>query len=489
MHSRTLITRAFLAVAVAVFPAVFVSCGGDSGGDSGSPMEPPPPDPPAPNVLPTARFALSAEEGSAPLMVTFDASASSDPDGTLVSYAWAFGDGGTGTGQQTSHTFLDVGLFQVELTVRDDRSGEASTKDSVFVASPPGTGSNTIEGLVWFDRDLDGTQGAGEPGLERFVLFLDEDGDQEHDPGEALTFSSADGSYAFAGLDAGSSYTVTQLLPFGWSNTTPGLAASPTPVPPGPARIINGDVAEIDDFPFQVALMIGTFQFCGGTLVNSRWVLTAAHCVAGAFAADFEVLLGTHDLISGGERVGVGAIRVHPDFGNSLDNDVALVRLVSPVLRSRPFLQTRDQPSLSLPGVTATSIGWGEIEDGTQPNRLRRVELPIITNKLCSENAGIFFGSIGDRTICAGGPNFGKGVCFGDSGGPLLVPFQESWAQVGITSFGVALNDCENVPGAFSRVSELFEYIVAVAKIEASGTYVVDWNGASTVRVDFGNFH
>ena len=157
---RTVISRASLMVAVAVFSAVFVSCGGDSG----SPMTPPPPDPPAPNLLPTASFTLSAEEGSTPLAVTFDASASSDPDGTLVSYAWAFGDGGTGTGQQTSHTFTDVGLFQVELTVRDDRSGEASTKDSVFVASPPGTGSNTIEGLVWFDRDLDGTPEGGKGG-------------------------------------------------------------------------------------------------------------------------------------------------------------------------------------------------------------------------------------------------------------------------------------------------------------------------------------
>ena len=163
---RTLIVRSFLMVAVAVFSNVFVSCGGDSG----SPMTPPPPDPPAPNLLPTASFTLSAEEGSTPLAVTFDASASSDPDGMLVSYAWAFGDGGTGTGQQTSHTFTDVGLFQVELTVRDDRSGEASTKDSVFVASPAGAGPNTIEGLVWFDRDLDGTPDAGEPGRDGCLL-------------------------------------------------------------------------------------------------------------------------------------------------------------------------------------------------------------------------------------------------------------------------------------------------------------------------------
>lgn len=157
--------------------------------------------------------------------------------------------------------------------------------------------------------------------------------------------------------------------------------------------------------------------------------------------------------------------------------------------RSRPFLQTRDQLSLSLPGTAATAIGWGEIEDGSQPNRLRRVELPIITNKLCAETAGFTSGFIGERTICAGGTNLDKGICFGDSGGPLLVSFQDSWAQIGVTSFLVARNRCGNVPSAYSRVSELFEYIVSVAKIEASGTVVVNWSGGSTVRVDFGNFH
>jgi PKD repeat protein len=65
-----------------------------------------------PNEPPTARFSATPNTGEAPLAVSFDASASSDPDGTIVRYDWAFGDGTTGTGETTSHTYTTAGTFQ-----------------------------------------------------------------------------------------------------------------------------------------------------------------------------------------------------------------------------------------------------------------------------------------------------------------------------------------------------------------------------------------
>ena len=120
--------------------AVFAACGGDGGGPAG-PGPPDPPEPPAPNELPTARITSSVDAGPAPLAVTFDARSSTDPDGTIASYSWTFGDGGSASGAEVSHTFNQAGLFQVELTVVDDRGGADSTKDSVFVSSPPGPGN------------------------------------------------------------------------------------------------------------------------------------------------------------------------------------------------------------------------------------------------------------------------------------------------------------------------------------------------------------
>ena len=257
------------------------------GADEESPVAPPPPPPPPeePNELPTAAFAVDVDRGRAPLEVSFDASASSDPDGNLVSYEWTFGDGGTATGVRVAHTYNGAGIFEVELTVRDDRDGEASADDAVTVASPAGSGPNMIHGTVWLDRDQDEAMDEDERTLGGFTVFLDLDGDGAYDNGEPLALTGADGSYEFAGLDAGRSYSVSQVLRFGWSSTFAGPSGAPAGgPPPGTAAIVNGKDADIEDFPFQVALRYRNTvgQFCGGTFVNSRYVLTAAHCVFGA---------------------------------------------------------------------------------------------------------------------------------------------------------------------------------------------------------------
>lgn len=484
--------RARLSLLVSVL--LLASCGDDDE----SPVAPPPPPPPPPqepNQLPTAGFTIDVDRGQAPLEVTFDASASTDSDGSLVSYSWNFGDGGTAAGVRVTHTYDGAGVFEVELTVRDDRDGEASATGDVTVASAAGSGPNVIQGTVWFDRNQDEAIDEGERVLEGFKVFLDLDADGAYDNGEPLTFTAADGTYEFAGLDAGRNYPVSQILDFGWSSTFAGPAAQGAgALPPDVAAIVNGDDADIEDFPFQAALMVpGTdFQFCGGTLINSRYLLTAAHCVFGAPANEIEVLLGSADLTSGGERVNVQAVRSHPEFGQTIDYDVALLRLEGSHMRPRVYLQHPDEPAYSTPGDTATAIGWGQIgsgTDGQDTDILQRTTLPLITNDECDKVAGTFFASITQRVICAGAERLGRGVCFGDSGGPLLVPYEESWMEVGISSFLVNRDQCGNIPAAFARVSELYDYIVAVARIEDSLAHEVDWSEGTTARVDFGNFH
>lgn len=470
-----------------------LSCGGDE--ESPVAPTPPPPPPQQPNQLPTAAFTVDVDRGQAPLEVSFDASASSDPDGNLVSYEWTFGDGGTASGVRVTHTYDDGGVFEVELTVRDDRDGEASAGDEVTVASPAGSGPNMIQGTVWFDRNLNEAMDEDERTLEGFTVFLDLDGDGVYDNGEPLAFSAADGTYEFAGLDADRSYTVSQTLRFGWSSTFAGPSAMPSgALLPRVAAIVNGENAAIEDFPFQVALRTseGQFQFCGGTFVNSRYVLTAAHCVFGAPAGEIEVYAGSADLNAGGEQIKVQAVRSHPEFGQTIDYDVALLRLEGSHLYPRVHLQSPDQPEYSNPGDTATAIGWGQIGEGTDgldTDILQRTPLPLITNDECDRIAGAAFGSITPRVICAGAERLGRGVCFGDSGGPLLVPYEDSWMEVGISSFLVNRDQCGNIPTAFARVTGLYDFIVAVARIEDSLTYEVDWSKGTTARVDFGNFH
>ncbi|WP_130011476.1 PKD domain-containing protein [Serinicoccus sediminis] len=99
-----------------------------------------------PNVDPTAQFTTSTDD----LAVSLDASASADEDGEIVGYAWDFGDGETGEGVTTTHTYAQAGTYEVTLTVTDDRGGEATTTQDVTVAVQP-----NIEPTAAFTADTD----------------------------------------------------------------------------------------------------------------------------------------------------------------------------------------------------------------------------------------------------------------------------------------------------------------------------------------------
>ncbi|HET7338652.1 MAG TPA: PKD domain-containing protein [Candidatus Dormibacteraeota bacterium] len=88
------------------------------------------------NLPPVASFSESTTNGTAPLTVAFDAAASHDPDGTIASYAWDFGDGTIGTGATISHTFTHPGNFAIRLIVSDDGGAQGFTESSVLVREP-----------------------------------------------------------------------------------------------------------------------------------------------------------------------------------------------------------------------------------------------------------------------------------------------------------------------------------------------------------------
>ena len=88
------------------------------------------------NAAPAASFRRSPQAGNAPLSVFFDASTSADPDGTIVTFAWRYGDGGVGDGVTTTHTYTSAGLYETELSVTDDQGGTGTTMRMVDVTAP-----------------------------------------------------------------------------------------------------------------------------------------------------------------------------------------------------------------------------------------------------------------------------------------------------------------------------------------------------------------
>lgn len=117
----------------------------------------------APNQLPTAAFTWSAQA----LQLSFDASGSADPDGTIASYNWDFGDGTTGSGVAPQHTYTSAGDYTVKLVVADNRGGTATVSKTVTAsvrvnAKPVAVIASSANGLkVSFDgtgsTDSDGT--------------------------------------------------------------------------------------------------------------------------------------------------------------------------------------------------------------------------------------------------------------------------------------------------------------------------------------------
>jgi len=95
--------------------------------------------PPAPiNQAPTANFSCSTTSGESPLTVSFDASGSHDPDGSITSFAWVYGDGTTGSGKTVSHTYstTTAKLFSAKLTVTDDGGAQSSVTHKISVTVP-----------------------------------------------------------------------------------------------------------------------------------------------------------------------------------------------------------------------------------------------------------------------------------------------------------------------------------------------------------------
>jgi secreted trypsin-like serine protease len=249
-----------------------------------------------------------------------------------------------------------------------------------------------------------------------------------------------------------------------------------TPDRGGVPQIIGGGVAPPGKWPFQVALLdAGTSnnslaQFCGGTLITRRHVLTAAHCLEGLRASEFRVLTGTQSLGSGGTRRQVASLRIHPQYRSSTqDYDIAVATLKTVVQNVKPItmLSSTSESVFAAPGTLAYVIGWGDMQrgGGTQfPTQLRQVQVPLVTRAICNRPAS-YDGDVTLRMICAGYQQGGKDACQGDSGGPLIVQDGSgNWrVQAGIVSWG---DECaaRNFYGVYSRVAVLSNWVKAAIR-------------------------
>jgi len=253
----------------------------------------------------------------------------------------------------------------------------------------------------------------------------------------------------------------------GWINFGPSVRAQ-TPATADTPTIIGGHEAEIGAWPWQAALIdagepdAAQGQFCGGALIAAQWVLTAAHCVEGESAAAVEVVLGRHRLSSpGGERLAVDTILTHPDYRSYLSgSDLALLHLAHPSTQTPLPIDNNASLPAELRALRATVIGWGATDTTSGSEVLREASIPLVAREVC--NAGYFTdGLVTPGMICAGYPKGGKGSCYGDSGGPLMIATDVApgWLEVGIVSWGPSGCRAQNQYGVYTRVASFQPWI------------------------------
>ncbi|XPS73274.1 Trypsin [Ascochyta lentis] len=236
-------------------------------------------------------------------------------------------------------------------------------------------------------------------------------------------------------------------------------AVTAAPTPQDSVDIVGGTTAAAGEFPFIVSLQRSGSHFCGGTLLNSRTVVTAAHCTVGQTASSLTVRAGSLNRNSGGTLVRVSSITVHPSFSSStLNNDVAIWKLATAIPTSSTIGYASLPAANSDPaaGSTTTVAGWGTTSSGgTSPTTLRKVDVPIVSRATCRQNYSV--AEITDNMVCAGLTAGGKDSCQGDSGGSLV---NAARTLVGIVSWG---NGCAQAgqPGVYSRVGTLLSFINA----------------------------
>ncbi|ESO08566.1 hypothetical protein HELRODRAFT_190772 [Helobdella robusta] len=244
-------------------------------------------------------------------------------------------------------------------------------------------------------------------------------------------------------------------------------------------RIVGGEPARLHSWPWQARLLKyssnhSAVDICGGTIISSQYVVTAAHCVwnkeknKSENASRYLVIAGDHDRLSewDGEtqNVSLEYIEAHPDYNyNSSLNDIAILKLVTDLKFNENVSKCCISSTPPVKNEFCLATGWGVTQKVTESKDfLRQVNLPIISTKLCRS---VYFGDkVKSGMFCAGYKRGGKDTCQGDSGGPLVCKRSGVWFLTGITSWGVGCAE-PNSPGVYTEVSDYVQWIQSVVKI------------------------
>ncbi|KFB35197.1 serine protease 14 [Anopheles sinensis] len=253
----------------------------------------------------------------------------------------------------------------------------------------------------------------------------------------------------------------------------------------------GGDqITSIEEFPWAVLIEYqkqnGEYGYlCGGSLINERYVLTAAHCVTSLSHGwkVHRVRLGEWDLSSNPDCIqhtgntvvevcnsspidmDIETIVVHSGYthAKTYHNDIALIRMARDVnfsLSVQPICLPLPKRIINInhEDTSTIAVGWGRTETGHASQVKMKVDLIVQSLEECKllyESKGA---SLMDTQMCVGGMDR-KDTCTGDSGGPLMRMLGGVWYQIGVGSFGSTNCGTDNFPAVYTDVSKYVDWI------------------------------
>jgi len=237
-------------------------------------------------------------------------------------------------------------------------------------------------------------------------------------------------------------------------------------------KIIGGwDVDFPVKYPWHVGLYsrkeFGLSYFCGATIINNLFILSAAHCSRGWSSpdgpSDLLIGIGDHDQNSTLDdfdgitiKASVKQVHVHPGYDDDTEDlDFSLIELSTPLEFGdilRPICLPEDDLN-TYEGDTGTIVGWGltDYYDYDFPDILQETHVTIM-DPTCDD----YHLNITDNMLCASYPE--RDACYGDSGGSISVVENGVFVQVGVTSWGIGCAS-EDHPGIYSRVTSVLKWI------------------------------
>ncbi|XP_063314423.1 complement factor I-like [Pelobates fuscus] len=231
-------------------------------------------------------------------------------------------------------------------------------------------------------------------------------------------------------------------------------------------RIIGGELAVKNQFPWQVAIKDGNALNCGGIYIGGCWVLTAAHCVRANQPQKYRIMLELLNLVHHDQDIDsypVKTVKVHEFYNpDTYENDIALLEVIN--IHKKPECMQYDNnlvaacvpwsPYQFMPGDRCVVSGWGRQEGLAKVFHLKYGHVFLMEN--CSS---VYKERFLDKMECAGTYDGSIDACKGDSGGPLVCFDINNVAYVwGIVSWG---ENCgvAGYPGVYTKVAKYHEWI------------------------------